>query len=78
MNPPPTFWDFAMTPWFAFLGFFVTTVGTILGVIAWRQAKATNRINDFLFRQAEKNIDKDLTEEEIRERRARLPGSQMK
>ena len=69
MTPHPTPWDFASTGWFALLGFLVTTLGTILGVIAWRQSKSSSRINDFLFRQAERNIDRHLTDEEIRNKK---------
>ncbi len=72
MPPTSTLWEFATSPWFQVLAFSVAAVGTILGVIAWRQARATNRINQFLFQQAEKNIDKNLTEEELREKRSEV------
>lgn len=47
----------------------IGVVGTIFGVVSWYSANKTTKTYEYLFRVAEKNIEKDITEEELGKRR---------
>lgn len=49
----------------SFISVIIGILGTVFGVLQWRELKRRDRIYKYLFSLAEKNIDKKVNEEEI-------------
>lgn len=47
----------------------IGVIGTIFAVVQWRSAKQTDRAYKYLLQLAEKNIEKDISEEELTKKR---------
>lgn len=47
----------------------IGVIGTIIGVVQWRSAKQTDRSYKYLLELAEKNIEKNISEEELSRKR---------
>lgn len=61
--------DVVTTPAFQWASFGVGFVGTWLAILAWRDSRRKDRVHEYLFKTAEKNIDKDVTEATLEAKR---------
>jgi hypothetical protein len=66
MPEPKTFWDFATSAAFQWIVLVIGLLGTVFGVITWLDGKKKEREYKFLLEAAGKNIDKSITEEQIK------------
>jgi hypothetical protein len=66
MQEQKTFWDFATSAAFQWIALTIGLIGTVFGVIAWLDGRKKDRAYKYLLDAAEKNIDKNLTDEQIR------------
>jgi hypothetical protein len=57
--------DFATSAVFQWIALSIGALGTIFGVVAWLDGRRKDRIYKYLFEAAEKNIDRDVTEEQL-------------
>lgn len=47
-------------------------VGTIYTILSWKASKKDKKINNYLFSLAEKNLDKDITDEQLKRKREEI------
>jgi len=66
MSEARPFLDFATNPAFQWIALTVGVLGAAFGIIAWLDGRRKDRVYKYLFEAAEKNIDKNLTDEQIK------------
>ena len=64
--------DFSSGPPFQLLGFAIGAIGTGIGVLGWLDGQRKNRIYKKLFEVADKNIDRDLTDEQLNTKKSEV------